>query len=202
MTGLEVWLDQLPGFIVGAILGTALGWASNARREARRVGVRVDRLEDRDAHRNESGRVAFRWGNIALAVVVALSFYSAVNSQIASNKVVDGQEQRDEDQVVRDRENDCTSTVLFSTVDALDTRTQFSGAQAQANIALQQAQLDLLTAGDDGELTHDEQVAHVNAYVSALRVFLQIATTSAATNQSKPYPSPEDYAACLKRARS
>jgi hypothetical protein len=194
MTGFDVWLNQFPGFIVGAMLGTALGWAANARRETRRIGDRVDRLEN-PWDRGETGSVRARVGNLALLVVVGLTVYSSVVSQIASNKVtVDARN--------RGQEIACTSHVLFQLSSAIDTRTQFSGAQAQANIALQQSQLDLLNPNDDGSpVTPEQAAARLETYLKALNAFLALVTTSAETNAVTPYPDPDKYAECLKKAR-
>lgn len=183
---------QLPGFIVGAVLGTALGWATNARREARRVGARLDVLE---RNRDERGSVSIPWRGAALFIVVALTVYSAVVSQIVSNKVTS-------DAAHRSKEIACTSHVLFQLSSALDTRTQLSGAQAAANIDAWKAQLDLLTANPDGaELTPEEGAQLLATYVTAIQTFLNIATSAADTNAVTPYPDPDKYAACLKRAR-
>lgn len=177
MSGIiHVWLNQLPGFIVGAVVGTSLGWYANARRDARRSGERVDRSK------------------LALLLVVALSVYSSVVAQVSFN-------QRGEDDKNRDQETACTSTVLFQLSSAIDTRTQLSGSQAAANIEAWKAQLRLLTS-NLSTVTPEQGARMLATYVAAIKTFLSIATDSAATNKVTPYPDPDVYAKCLKEARN
>lgn len=130
---------------------------------------------------------------VALALVVIVTAYAAFLSQVASNKVQDSQDQRD-------RENQCTSTIIFNTVKTLNERTQFSTQQAQANVELQKSQLEFITT----LVTPQEQADYqpkLEQYFKALKNYNMIVAKSAGKAESYPYPLPEQYAQCLAKAR-
>lgn len=129
---------------------------------------------------------------IALGLVVIITAYAAFLSQLASNKVQESQNQRDE-------ENRCTSTIIFSTVKALNERTEFSTAQAEANVRLQKSQLEFITTLVNPQVQANYK-EKLEGYFKALKAFNEVVAQNAGKAESFPYPVPEQYARCLANA--
>jgi len=138
---------------------------------------------------------------IALFIVVAATLYAAVVSQIAANKSNENSQDIKDAQGIRDRESSCTSQILFSAIGALNDRSQFTVDQATANISLQKAQAALLLPSIRGHVsTPAEGQEALKRYFQALTECLSAATKSQTAAINSPYPTPQQYAACLKTA--
>lgn len=129
-------------------------------------------------------------GMILALAVVLFSMFSTIHT---NNRVTDAGK-------ARDRENTCTSTVLFATVDALNRRTAFSTDQATANIALQEAQLKFLSS--IGKPPPTDGTDPLVDYLKALTVYLQITAKQRDVTQANSFPTQQQYASCLDQARS
>lgn len=144
--------------------------------------------------------------NVALLVVVLLTAFAAFQSQRAANKsndtsdtVSDQQTALGSLQAEMKKNLDCTTGILFNAINALNERTTFSSGQADANIALVQAQFDLITKGQNPNLTEEEQNALFQTYVDQVEQFLTVAEQVKGQQQQFPYPTVEDLTTCLAK---
>lgn len=131
---------------------------------------------------------------VALGVVVLLTAYAAFTSQGASNRVVALSEQRVS-------EDACISSVLFSTVQALNQRTQFTTAQSIANADLQRSQADFIHVILDPAHTDAQASEALGHYADALHKFIRLVQKNTDKAAAFPYPEPQDFSTCLARAR-
>lgn len=131
---------------------------------------------------------------VALACVVVLTAYAAFTSQAASNRVLDLQSSRD-------AETSCISRVLFTTIQALNQRTQFTTAQALANSDLQRKQAAFISVVLRPEHTPQEGKAALQQYFRALQHFNRLIDKSVSQAIQNPYPEPTDFTNCLADAR-
>lgn len=139
----------------------------------------------------------FTFNNVGVALAVLLTAWAAIQSQVASNKVT-------EVQASRDREQACTSQVVFSALEALDQRYRYASDQAESNVELQKAQADLLRNSFRPNTTEAESRAAFERYFESLTEFIR--TNTAIIEQGEgttsPYPTPSEYAECLTNARA
>lgn len=92
----------------------------------------------------------------------------------------------------------CTEEFLGSTVEALNERTQYSTAQADANIELQKAQLKFIRVlVKPGPTPDDLGEQALNDYFDALTEYNRLTALQAGRAESNPYPTREDYRMCL-----
>jgi hypothetical protein len=131
---------------------------------------------------------------VALALVVLCTAYAAFTSQAASNRVVHLAEQRGQEEA-------CISSVLFTTVQALNQRTHFTVAQGRANAALQQSQADFIHVILDPAHTEAQARDSLAHYGDSLDTFLRLVRKSTDKAAAFPYPAPGDFSQCLANAR-
>jgi hypothetical protein len=187
----HMFTDQALGFLVGACLGAIAGYLRGIKKVVNETMVKVDHLE----HRNESGALSFpSLQGLGMVVVIVITVYAAFMSQVASNKVSDAQG-------IRDRENLCTTNVLFSTVEALNARTSLTVDQAKANAVLQKAQLRFIRILVDPNAEPGASIKELQEYFTALEKFVKIVDQAVNTYQDYPYPTEQSYTRCLNRAQ-
>lgn len=136
---------------------------------------------------------------VALAVVVIFTAFGAIQSSVTSSKVSDQQAAMEQSDRRDDAESTCTSRVLFQTINALVQRTTFTVSASESNVDLQRAQLELLNTPQDA--TIEEQTAAFAKYTNALRQFVEASTGQQNQIKNNPFPTPEQYTACLKDAQ-
>jgi hypothetical protein len=186
-------MELLPWVLLGAVVGIWVGWITPAPWE----------LWRRRRGRDEGGFMASRVrANVALTIVVLVTVWAAIQSQIASDRALSATTAVADAQDQDDRENACTSSVLFAGLGTLGDRADFGAAQSQANIDLQKAQLRFFSAlAVQPGPSPEEGRRLFNKYLDALNAFLSAASEAVALNNTQPYPTPQEYAECLKAAR-
>lgn len=133
--------------------------------------------------------------DITLAIIVALTAYSAFQSQVNSNDVKNTQEQ----QTVT---TNCNKKFLARTVEALNERTTFAHEQAVANLNLQKDQaqfLNLLLS--DPPPTRVESREAFTDYVTSLTNFVEVSAKSINKIVLNPFPTVTEINACLDGQR-
>jgi hypothetical protein len=149
--------------------------------------------EERQARREERDQ---RFKNIVLLLLIVVVVYSVIATQLTQRKITD-------QAAVRDAGDACTSQVLFAAIGTLSDRSEFSTAQASANLKLQQAQADLLRKSVAGKpVTPAEGQEALKNYFTALTEFVTAATEAQNSAKFSPYPTPQQYADCLNAARN
>ena len=201
-------IDRIGWLLLGCAIGFVLGWIVRGLRDIKEELDELDKhVHFRDPNNNpdETGAMKLPKGkDIALMLVVALTFYAALMSQIASNKSSDTADKMlDTQQAIinlqsEQKQNlDCTTQVLFDAIRALNERTEYTSKQAQANVALVKAQLDLLLRGQDPNLTDAESQALLNVYISKVQEFIELSAQTASQQVEFPYPTVQDLSKCL-----
>lgn len=143
---------------------------------------------DREKHNTE------KFNKVVLVVLMVLVAWASIVSQITSNNVTKIQE-RDQ------REQQCTTRVLFDIVQALNERTTYSTEQAQLNLELQQAQATFVRVlVGPPPATEVQQGDALRKYFDALRNFNEVVSKSTGKANAYPYPTQEQYMTCLERA--
>jgi len=192
--------DRLVFLLLGCAIGFVLGRLDRRLRAMKEQMDEIDECvhECRKRIRNERGamRMPSR-NNIALFLVVAMTLYAAVMSQLASNTSNDTSDRVITLQAEQKQNLDCTTQVLFDAIRALNERTTYSGAQADANIALVQGQLNLLLKIQDPNLTTEERQALFQIYVEQVQEFIELATKTKGQQLQFPYPTVDDLTTCL-----
>lgn len=192
------WLTL--GCVIGFILGYIVGRLRDIRAEVHEIKEELNIVETDVKHiRDDQGVMTHRWSaNIALALVVSLTFFAAIQSQRASNRSNETSKSVIALQTEQKQNLDCTTQVLFDVVSAVNGRTAYAGAQADANIDLIQGQLDFLTSlSVQPPLTDEEKLENYFAYVHKVEDFLAVAKKTRQQQYQNPYPTVEDLTACL-----
>jgi hypothetical protein len=127
---------------------------------------------------------------IAWVLLIGIIAFSVIRTQQTNDHLTDAQASILSSQT-------CTEQFLGSTVKALNERTQFSTAQANANVDLQQAQLRFITVIVNPG--HPDSVGDqaLREYFNSLRNFIRITSLNAGKASQFPYPTSDDYRACL-----
>jgi hypothetical protein len=148
--------------------------------------------------RDEKGSISLvNLGVLFAIIVVSLSLFSTLST---NSKVAKTQEAQAQSQIISDRENACTSSVLFATVDAINQRTQYTSEQADANIELQKAQLQLLRTPPNSPPAVGQ--AALARYVRSLTQYIKVTSDAKQAAVLNPYPTKEEYTRCLSEART
>ena len=198
-------LDERVFYILlGVLIGFVLGYIT---RSLKKIEEKVNEV---DKHVQEKDRGFLRlpsWdefksrltvNSVALFAVVALTAYSAFATQMNSNDV---REQTLNNE--RDNQNIgavalCTAEYFSDTLLAVDARTTYSSQQAQANIALQNAQAEFVsTALQEPALEAARVAAALRNYRDALMEFKSVQTKTMGKQSNNPYPVEEDFQSCL-----
>ena len=191
--------DRAAWFVVGLIAGFILGrWRNWSQRQKIKPQMRAANPHNynrgRWNMRDERSAMSVNTANwLVMALLVVMVGFAAISADRATDAVA---RQQDE----RDREQACTTAVLFDTVDALNARTQFSSAQASANIALQRAQSTLINSFINPPPGQPSDVA-LRDYFDSLTTYLAAVTTTSNAQEENPYPTVESYTKCLQEAR-
>lgn len=207
--------DRLVLFLLGCLIGSVVGYIVRLLQETREKIVEVDEhvQDTHHAPREESGFITFpALKNFFVLAIVAVAAWAAITTQLVNNDLKSAQgdlksavadlkvaqadlkkaQERTEHVVF------CTSLILSKAIDALNERTTYSGAQADANVELQQAQAEML-----GILAHEppypeaRRDAAIQAYFDALGKFFGLAKKSQEKVEQNDYPTIEEFKACL-----
>lgn len=194
------WLACGPSWLaVGLFLGYIAGRLHNDQRMIKEYVMERKTKPVKDERGISTHRIS---ADIAAAVIVVITAIAAFQSNQASNDGNAAIEQIQTQNEVRARENRCISSVWFATVQALNERTTYSGAQAQANRDLQEAQAELLAFFlNRSDSTEEEARAKIQDYFGALRAFLDLANKTLGQQTKFDYPTEDEFVACLRQAQ-
>lgn len=188
--------DRIGWLVLGSVIGFLFGYIVRYLQEIKEELHEVDEImrEHVAEDNTEAG-----WArtpmlmDIALAVVVILTVWAAVSSQIASRGVKETQANL---RVV----SACNQHYLVQTVEALHERTTFTKDQAQANIELQKAQSDyfrFLLKKPPYPL--DQQSAAAQVYLDALTKFVSLSLKTSAKAAEYPFPDENALQTCYTK---
>jgi hypothetical protein len=209
--------DRIGWLLLGCILGFIAGYYTRTLQEIKEELDEVDaivkekrfsrRRSDRGDEKilrlppnlvelerpNDEGFTRTPWiMNVALFIVVIMTLWAAVSSQHSSNTVKTTQAQIK--QVTA-----CNQVYLTKTIDALNERTTYTQAQADANVNLQKAQALFLN-----ELLHRppysqrRQSRAAKNYLTTLTKFVTVSGQSSRKQTANPYPTKRALKRCLE----
>jgi hypothetical protein len=199
---------------LGCFLGFVLGYIVRALRGIEYKLDRVERLETmrelrelkERAIRNDDGIVTNRvlW-NSALLIVVIMSVWASITSQIASNHVRDNsnavKKAADQVKVVQKQQSlvtSCNAEFLSKTLDALNERTTYTRQQADNNVDLVQKQAEFFGIFlRKVQPPQSEVLKLFRAYVDALNQFVDTSHKAKQKALEHPFPTVEQLENCL-----
>jgi len=185
--------DRIGWLIVGCVVGFVIGYLVRSLREVKEELDEVKHTVDSHEHALDE-RGSFKlpeFRNVVLLLVVGITVYAAFASQLASNNVRDQQQQVE-------RVTACNQEYLDRTITAINERTTYSTAQAEANVELQRAQsayLGLMLS--DPPLSDDRLQAALQDYFQSVGKFIDLAGRTAEKAQTNPYPTTTELTDCL-----
>lgn len=191
-----VFFFNLSLLAIGIVIGVILG---DIRSDIRHTEEKVNRLMNQ---RGEGGFFRLTMQGVAFFLIVVIVATSAFLSAATLNKTNDNTTALAQSQEARDRENNCTSKILFKAIKALNERSKFSSAQSKANLILQRSQFKLVTTIINPDLTEEEGAVIFNEYVEALSAYLVAVQKVLGSQKAAPYPTKKQYTTCLKEARA
>lgn len=189
--------ERLIYLAIGGAIGFVLGYMV---RSLRRIDARLEGVEKIKKPPNDAGFVRNPIIlDIVLLLVVLMTAWAAVSSQLNSNKLADAQHTIATNQVRQDRLTSCTSTFLSETIVALNERTTYTQEQADANVQLQKAQAQFLGLlfRKQPPVTREESYAAAQKYFNALTSFIEVNAKSNNKVSSNPYPTNDEFRACI-----
>lgn len=191
-----LWL--LLGIMIGLFIGHITRLLQDIKEETSEVKSILKKGQPRKS--NERGLINSKFANsIALAVVVALAFISAIQSQVASNKVTDTQSQLLSTQRQLDAIVDCNQTVLADALNALNTRTVYTRSAAASNLKLIRAQVTMFDV-----LLHRPPFAFPvqfdaqSVYNEAAKATIEAQVKSAKNAKETDYPDADELDNCMR----
>jgi hypothetical protein len=198
--------DRITWFVIGSFVGLVVGYVVRLLQEIKEdldgMDECVKHCRENHEHmrkpvrgrrpKNEAGAaIPAVVGQIALALVVALTVWAAFASQKASNDVQDTQARIG-------RITTCNQVYLTKTVEALNERTQSSQDRADANVELQKAQaayLSIFLRPKPADV--QESTAALKKYFDALTEFLKTSGQATADVKENPYPTAQELMSCI-----
>lgn len=188
--------------LLGCGVGFVMGYIVRSIRELK------DKVDEVDKHvLNENGNVnptedsqdeGFvlpRFvGQIALLLVVLLTAWSAFASQKATNEVT-------KTQADQKRITTCNALFLRDTITALNQRTTYTIAQADANVVLQKSFADVinLLLRKTPPPTSQDLRHVIGSLQTSLQSFLSLSVKNKSTLVQNPYPTTRELLNCLNR---
>jgi hypothetical protein len=200
--------DRVGWILLGMVLGYVIRLLQEMKKEVHEVDEIVKRLEKRprDRKRDERGFMANRYAaDIAMILVFLMCLYATFSTGATNNKLEDavadiksGQKEDKQQRQRLARITVCTQDYLSQTIEALNERTEFTQAQADANVQLQKAQSEFLRIVLIRPPVSDEEADEALAlYVSKLEAFVDVAGKSRDSVAGSEYPTPEQLNTCL-----
>lgn len=210
--------DRLGWILLGMALGYIIRLLQDMKREVHEVDEIVTRRERKKASkqrraRDEGGFMSNRYAaDIAMVLVFVMCLYATFSTGSTNNKLEEAVKdlsaqqanlkanaKADEQTQLRlARITVCTQDYLSRTIEALNQRTEFTQAQADANVKLQKAQSEFLRVViTQPPLSEAEQEAALELYVSRLQAFVEVAGKNKDSVVGSEYPTPEQLRSCL-----
>ena len=211
--------DRVGWILLGMALGYIIRLLQEMKKEVHEVDEIVTRREQRSKtkkprrERDEGGFMRFPLAaDIAMGLVFAMCLWATFTTGATNNKLEDaigdlkaqqtsivaGQKEDEQIQLRLARITVCTQEYLGKTIKALNTRTEFTQAQANANVKLQQAQTEFLQVVlIRPPVSEAEREAALRLYVTRLEEFVAIADKNRKATAKSDYPKREELQSCL-----
>lgn len=186
--------DRLQFLLLGMAIGFVLGYLVRLVRD---IKEELDEVKEEieevlpSRKNNNGGFIKIPLRDIAILLVVGLTAWAAFVSQKASNDVENSQDRSK-------LQTACTIAITGEALDALNQRSTFTKAAADANIELQQSQSDFF-----GLLLHQPPFSETRRaeaaqqYFGDLQQFLVLAKKSSNKVSENPFPTVKDLQNCL-----
>lgn len=206
MRGWMMDLDEkIAWVLVGCFIGYCIRWLQTIGREVHEV----DEMMKRDHERDETGfaRLPLVLDTLILILFVA-TLYSVFVGQDATDKanqaVEDIQSQQARDQVQNDRIEQvgrCNLEFTAKTIRALNERTEFTRAQALANVDILESQLSFLDLVLVVPPVADAvRRSALEQYTNAVDRFVRVSNRTRDRASRFQYPTNEEFLQCLGTA--
>lgn len=178
---------------LGLVIGFIVGYIVRSLREIRDGVLEVEKSISKREHK-EDGLVRYPYVlDVVLLLVVALTVWASITSQIDSNKV-----QRAQDKI--DQATSCNKQFLSKTITALNERTAYAQESINANVELQKSFNVLVGLSlHDPPISKDAGRKVVETFHSALSHFLEISSKASLKAANNPFPTTKELQICLDK---
>jgi hypothetical protein len=184
---------RLSWLLIGCGIGFVAGYIVRSLREIKEKVTDVDeRVKKRET--NDEGLIRYPLlYDIVLVLIVAMTVYAAITSQLNANSVKDQQHKIDDI-------TSCNRDYLNKTIVALNSRTAYAQEQAFANVDLQTAFNKVVQASLQKPPPTEAQARKiVEEYATALQHFLEVSKKNNAAIASNPYPTSHEFTDCINK---
>lgn len=194
--------DRLTWLLIGVVIGFFAGYVTRTLREIKEEVHEVDEIVKSEWHEkhDEAGALSPTfWPNVIMILVVVITFWAAVQSQIAANKVTSTQADLITTQKQLGNVVSCNKKLLTQALDVLNARTRVSEEAAKANLQLQKSQglmFDVLLHIPPYEA--DRQTRSVQVYAEALKKFIDAGGAVEYSTKVNRFPKAEDLSDCIE----
>lgn len=192
--------DRLAYLMIGCAIGFILGYFVRALRDIKEELHEVDEIVKKQ-ERGEAGFMRFPMvANAALILVLGLSLWASFTTQKVNNELADTQDSLVQAQAQIERVTFCNQRYFVETIVALNYRTEYSGENAEANIALQRAQAVLLRAllVEPPPAESVARQALREYFDQGVSNFIKVNERAARRYKAQPYPTEDEFVACLE----
>lgn len=195
------WSDRLLWLAIGCALGYIIRTLQDIKKEVHEVDTIVKHEKD------DAGLARFPVIlNILIVSVFLMTVYSVVRVEMSYQKsdaaVSDLQTQQKENEAQNDRIEaiaKCTLSFTSQTIRALNERTEFTQAAANANsLVLREQAKFLRVVLIIPPVTEEESRAALESYFDRLRRYNRVAELQRQQVAENPYPTNEELATCLR----
>lgn len=131
----------------------------------------------------------------ALLLVVCMTAYAAISSQLSSNK-------SDRNTAELQATTKCTVTYQSKLLKAVNARTRYSAVQSDANRELQKSQADFLGKFiTPSKPTQADLNNALRKYFGSLTNFVEISSKANESVKNNPYPTVAEFQDCIKKGK-
>lgn len=200
--------DTIWHILLGVAIGYVIGRFHSYLRD---IKEGVDEVDDivKNKIRDEQGLIQHRVAlNIALAVVVLLSLWASVSSQIQSDNLKStnkdlaiAQADLKSAQTAISRIGACNKVTLTQLVQALNERVGYAQGRADADVRLTKSEAKFWTLVlTEPPPTPEEGRAALEKYLGLINEFVEASDQAKDQGLRFPYPTEEDLQACYTAA--
>lgn len=183
--------ERLGWMLFGMAVGFVAGYIVRALRELKddvhEIKEELDEVDDIVKYKlhNDDGFMSNRLVADAMMIVVLVMVLISTVVSIRASRTVEANAS-------------CSRDIFEKTIIALNERTEYTSAQATANVDLQQDQKEffalLLKKPPEPEAKRSQAAQN---YLSSLEKFVDLASKTAVKVDNYPYPTNEELQACL-----
>lgn len=189
--------DRMGYFLLGCLIGVGIGYMIRYLQKIDRNVMILKKHLSKD--RKESGFMRHPIvADVMISFLVLFTAYAAISTGITNHRVTENSNDTKAVGQKVERITRCNSEFLGKVIVALNERTTYTTAQADANVSLQKAQLKLLAIGltipppspADGDKA-------IREYYAKLNKFVDLAEKTAKKTISNPYPTISEFRICV-----